>query len=94
MNSYLIINTVTQYITCYFILKTYFYKHHYLSFIINSICILITLTIDIVRIIDNSISEYKYYIYVFMRLFRLTLYCFQNCYSKMAYIMLFFRLIL
>ena len=84
LNSYLIINTVTQYIACYFILKTYFYKHHYLSFIINSICILITFIIDIVRIIDKSISEYKYYIYVFLRLFRLTLYCFQNCYSKMT----------
>ena len=34
LNSYLIINTVTQYISGYFILKTYFYKHHYLSFII------------------------------------------------------------
>ena len=34
---YSIINAVLIYIFSYFILKTYFYKHHYLSFSINCI---------------------------------------------------------
>ena len=84
LNSFLIINTVTQYIASYIVLKTYFYKHHYLSFIINTFCILITLIIDIIQIVNKHVDEYKYYIYVIMRLIRLTLYCFGNCYSKMA----------
>ena len=84
LNTYLLFNTFTQYITSYFILKSYFYKHHYLSFLINAFCIMITLIIDIIRIIDLNIEQYIFYIYVFIRLIRAVLFCFGDAFSKMA----------
>ena len=41
LSIYTIINCVLLYIISYFILKAHFYKHHYLSFLINFICFLI-----------------------------------------------------
>ena len=84
LNTYLIFNTFIQYITSHLILKTYFYKHHYLSFFINFFCCIITLIIDIIKIADLKVTEYKYYIFVFMRLIRLTLYGVGDAFSKMA----------
>ena len=48
---YSIINAVLIYIFSYFILKTYFYKHHYLSFSINCFAFLLSLIKDIVSLI-------------------------------------------
>ena len=48
LSSLLIFNTVIIYLLSRLILKTYFYKHHYFSFIINVVCILILGTIDII----------------------------------------------
>ena len=84
LNVYLIFNTVTLYIISYLVLKTYFYKHHYLSFLINSVCILIVLIFDIIKIIQLDIEEYQYYIFVVLRIIRIILFCFGNCYSKIA----------
>lgn len=71
-----------QYIVSYFVLKTYFYKHHYLSFSINFFCIFIFLIIDIITIVENEIRDYQYYILIIMRLFRLTCFAFGDGYSK------------
>ncbi len=84
LNIYLILNTVTLYIVSYLVLKSYFYKHHYLSFLINSICILIVIIIDIIKIIQSDIEEYQYYIFVILRIIRIILFCFGDCYSKIA----------
>ena len=84
LNSYLIFNTVTQYLGSYFVLKTYFYKHHYLSFLINSVCILIALTLDIIFIVEDGIVEYQYYIFIIIRLIRLVLFSFGDNFSKIA----------
>ena len=84
LNVYLIFNTVTLYIISYLVLKTYFYKHHYLSFLINSVCILIVLIFDIIKIIQLDIAEYQYYIFVVLRIIRIILFCFGDCYSKIA----------
>ena len=84
LKTYLIFNTVVQYIASYLILKTYFYKHHYLSFGINFFCILISLIIDIVKMIENSITDYQYYLYIIIRLIRVILFAFGDSYSKRA----------
>ena len=54
LSSLLIFNTVIIYLLSRLILKTYFYKHHYFSFIINVVCILILGTIDIINIIKSK----------------------------------------
>ena len=67
---YLIINTVLIYIVSYFVLKAYFYKHHYLSLFINLIFFLVTLVIDILMIIDSNIKGAGYYIYNLIKIIR------------------------
>ena len=59
---YLILNTVVIYLVSYFVLKTYFYKHHYLSLFINSICFLVSIVADIITIINLKIKKINYYI--------------------------------
>ena len=54
LSSLLIFNTVVIYILSRFVLKSYFYKHHYFSFLINVICILTLGTIDIINIINTD----------------------------------------
>ena len=54
LSSLLIFNTITIYLLSRLILKTYFYKHHYFSFIINIVCILILGTMDIINIINSE----------------------------------------
>ena len=81
---YLIINTITQYLVSHFVLNYMFYKHHYLSFGINIFCTIIFLLIDILEIIYKNISDYQYYIYVFMRIFKLFLFACEDNYAKHA----------
>ena len=54
LSSLLIFNTIIIYLLSRLILNTYFYKHHYFSFLINIVCILILGTIDIVNIINSD----------------------------------------
>ena len=77
-----ILNAVLIYIFGYCILKIYFYKHHYLSFGINSICFLTSLIIDIMQLIKLKIHYYSYYIYITVRVLRLILHCLLYCFSK------------
>jgi len=79
---YSIINAVLIYIFSYLILKTYFYKHHYLSFSINSICFVLSLIIDILSLINTKEINYKFYIYIIIRIIRLIFLCVLYCYSK------------
>ena len=79
---YSIINAVLIYIFSYLILKTYFYKHHYLSFSINSICFELSLIIDILSLINTKEINYKFYIYIIIRIIRLIFLCVLYCYSK------------
>ena len=82
LQTFLIINAITQYIISHFVLDCAFYKHHYLSLAINCFCILIVFTIDIIEIIDRRISDYQYYIYVFIRILRLIFYACMDNYAK------------
>ena len=79
---YSIINAVLIYIFSYLILKTYFYKHHYLSFLINSICFMISLIMDIIALINMKQKDYKYYINIILRILRLNFKCVLYCLSK------------
>ena len=54
LSSLLIFNTVVIYLLSRFILKTYFYKHHYFSFLLNIICIIVLLSLDIYNTIDQK----------------------------------------
>jgi len=47
LSSMLIFNTIVIYVASRIILKTYFYRHHYFSFILNILCIIILLSLDI-----------------------------------------------
>ena len=47
LSSMLIFNTIVIYVASRLILKTYFYRHHYFSFILNVFCIIILLSLDI-----------------------------------------------
>ena len=54
LSSLLIFNTIVIYLLSRLVLKTYFYKHHYFSFLINIICISILGTLDIINIINTD----------------------------------------
>ena len=77
-----ILNAVLIYIFGYCILKIFFYKHHYLSFGINSICFLASLIIDIILLIKLKIHYFSYYIYITVRVLRLIFHCILYCFSK------------
>ena len=85
LNTYLIFNTVMQYITNYILLKSYFYKHHWLSMFINIFCVIISLSMDIVIIIQKSITDYRYYIFILVRLIRIIFFAFKNNYTKIVF---------
>jgi hypothetical protein len=82
---YSVINAVLLYIFSYLILKTYFYKHHYLSLTINSFGFLISLIVDIIQLVHFKIDDYSYYIFIIVRIIRLILRCFLYCLSKKAF---------
>ena len=80
----LLFNTIMQYIASYFILTNILYSHHYLSLSINFFCVIIFLIIDVIKIIENSITDYQYYILCFVKLLRLTFFCIGDNYIKYA----------
>ena len=55
LSSMLIFNTIVIYVASRIILKTYFYRHHYFSFLLNIICIITLLSLDIY----NTITQKK-----------------------------------
>ena len=82
MQIFLVINTMTQYIVSYFVLNYHFYKHHILSFVINIFVCVIFIVFDIIEIVDRKITDYQYYILLFLRTIRLFLFSLDDNYSK------------
>ena len=78
-------NTIMQYIASYFILTNHLYRHHYFSLLINFFCLIIFLIIDIIKIVEKSITDYQFYIFCFIKLLRLGLFCFGDNYVKYAF---------
>ena len=52
---------------------------------INIICVIISLTMDIVMITNKSITNYKYYIFILVRLIRMIIFSFKNSYTKIVF---------
>ena len=84
LRTYLIFNIMMQNITSYIVLKTYLYKHHWLSIFMNIFCILSCLIMDFIMIVKRSITDFRYYIFILIRLIRISLFSFENSYTKMA----------
>ena len=64
LNSVIIFSIISQYICNRIILHYLFYRHHYISFIINIIFLIILVVIDIITIRKtNNNAIKKYYIY-------------------------------
>ena len=76
-----------RYIFSRWILKTYFYFHHKLSFILTIIGLIPIGTIDIMnKIIGNNINNYNYnYIYILVVSLQLILYSFEDIMNKVAF---------
>lgn len=77
--SFLVIDIVSRYIFSLLILKTYFYSHHYLSFLLNFIATIFLLYTDL----NFKISEYSK-IYVIMIILQYILYSLEDILNKVA----------
>ena len=82
--SFLVIDIISRYIFSCLLLKTYFYTHHYLSFTLNLIAIIIFFYIDIMF----KFSEYSI-IYIIMIIIRYILYSLEDIINKLILIYFF-----
>ena len=90
----LIFNTITIYICSRIILKTYFYKHHYFSFLINIICILIIGAIDIVNIHNHEKKDELGMIifYIIKKMLSIVFYSIEDVLGKKVLMEFFFNI--
>ena len=85
LNTILIVRIVSVYLLSLIILKTYFYKHHYFSFIINIICLLFLSILDILNINKKRTKDaLMIIIYIFVKIFSTLFYSLENVYGKKA----------
>ena len=82
--SFLVIDIVARYAFSCLFLKTYFYSHHYLSFVLNLFAIIIFFYIDL----RFKFKEYSI-IYIIMIIIRYILYSLEDIMNKLALIYLF-----
>jgi len=83
LNTLLIFKIISLYILSRLLLNTYFYKHHYFSFIINIICLIILTGIDLYNINkDNKTDFVNIIIYISIKIFSTIFYSFENVYGK------------
>ena len=80
----LIINLLSKYLFSRIFLETYFYKHHYLSFAINSICLVILGIFDIINFWGSDYGTTNIIFYIFILLYRTILYSFEDVIGKKA----------
>ena len=82
--SFLVIDIIARYLFSILILKTNFYFHHYLSFLIDIIILLILFIIDIIY----KMNEYNLY-FLILSFFQYVLYSLEDIINKIALIKLF-----
>ena len=88
--SFLVIDIVARYIFSRLILKIYFNYHHYLSFILNIIVLLILFIIDLNCKIKNDRNERNYSVlFLIIFLLQYILYSLEDIINKVALIKLF-----
>ena len=94
LSSLLIFNILIIYIFSKLILKTAFYRHHYLSFLMNVICILILGTIDIINTAttDNKESIGMVIFYIIKKIFTIIFYSIEDVIGKKVMITFFLNI--
>ena len=94
LSSLLIFNILIIYIFSKLILKTAFYRHHYLSFLMNVICILILGTIDIINTAttDNKESIGMIIFYIIKKIFTIIFYSIEDVIGKKVMITFFLNI--
>ena len=85
LNFLLIINVVSQYISSRIILHSRFYRHHYLSFIINLIFLVILVIKDIIEINKIDSKAIGKILYVISRIFVVAFYSIEDAYAKILF---------
>ena len=99
LNSVLIIDIIGQYIFNRIILKYLFYRHHYLSFFINILFLIILVTMDIIDINKKDNNPKATFIFILIRILSSIFYSIEDAFSKIIitynsmspYHFLFFR---
>ena len=99
LNSVLIIDIIGQYIFNRIILKYLFYRHHYLSFFINILFLIILVTMDIIDINKKDNNPEATFIFILIRILSSIFYSIEDAFSKIIitynsmspYHFLFFR---
>ena len=84
MYSLLIFKILFNYFFSRILLKTYFYIHHYLSLIINIICLIFLISIDTFNIIKDKNPIFDSLIYILAFLFASISFSFENSIGKKA----------
>ena len=82
--SLLFIDIISRYLLSLYVLKTYFYYHHYLAFILNFISALIFFIIDIIFEFNNCGG-----LYIAISIIKIILYSFEDILNKAAFTSLY-----
>lgn len=99
LNSVLIINVISKYLLSILVLHSPFSRHHYLSFFINIIFLIILGVLDMIEIYKESENLTISYLYIVMKIINIIFYSFEDVYAKILlsynsispYILLLFR---
>ena len=81
LNALYVVNIIVIYIMSIFILHTPFYRHNYLSLIINLIILIILVVMDQIKIFQEDNWNLQIF-YTIMRLLIIVFYSFENIYAK------------
>ena len=86
LNIILIFNIIFLYVLSKFMLNTEFYSHHYFSFTIFFICLIVITLIDFIEIANNKKTPLiNSFLYISIRLFVILLYSIENILAKIMF---------
>lgn len=86
-NSLLVIDIISRYLFSLWILRTYFYAHHYFSFLLNFIALLTLGVVDFIfKFSKNSENDHNKYnpLYIFVIALQYILYSLEDIMNKVA----------
>ena len=81
----LIFNIIFLFLLAKFILDITFYSHHYFSFIISIICLIVIVIIDFIEIKKDAINFINSILYVVIRIFAVLLYSISDILDKIVF---------
>ena len=82
LNSVIIFSIIFQYICNRIILHYLFYRHHYLSLVINIIFLIILCAYDIVKINESNNNAIEYFLYITTKILSIIFYSIEDAYAK------------